>query len=133
MPLRFIMLATLFLAAAGCSQRDKKPRLNESTVVGDWRSETAAPTADLQARHYALRLRADGLAELVRFAVGADSVVERGTWDGADSLLRIVVRSDAATARPTSVLLAIRGDRLGLVQFDTTAWGPVGPTFQRSR
>lgn len=127
------MVATLFLAAAGCSQRDKKPRLDEGAVVGDWLSERGVPTADVPGSRYALRIRADGMAELVRFAAGVDSVVERGTWDGADSLLRVVVRSDAATARSTSILLAIRGDRLGLVQFDTTAWGPAGLTFQRSR
>lgn len=127
------MLATLFIAAAGCSQQDKKPRLDESSVVGDWRSETAVPAAAAPGRRYTLRIRADGMAELVRFGTGMDSVIERGTWDGADSLLRVVVRSDAPTARPTSILLALRGDRLGLVQFDTTAWGPAGLTFQRSR
>ena len=59
------------------------------------------------------------------------TTIERGTWDGADSLLRVVVRGDGTGVRPTSILLAIRGNALALVQFDTTAWGVRGLTLYR--
>ena len=121
----------LAVIASGCSQQDKKPRLPERAVVGVWISDTLA-AADGVGRVYRLRMDEKGMAEFVSTIVGRDSVAERGTWDGADSLVRVVVRGEATASRPTSLLLAIRGRReLGLVRYDTTAWGSRGLTLYR--
>ena len=121
----------LSLLPAACSQQDKKARVPEAAVVGVWESDTltAGPSAPAA---YRLQVRADGMAELVRHAMtGRDSAVQRGTWDGADSLLRVVVRGEAATSRATSILLAVRGSNtLGQVQFDSAQWGN-GLAFHR--
>lgn len=127
---RLILFAILAASTAACSQQDKKPRLAERAVVGMWRSDTLL-AADAAARVYALRMTSGGMAEFTSEYVGRQATVERGTWDGADSLVRMVVRGDGTAARPTSILLAIRGNELGLVEFDTTAWGPQGLTLYR--
>jgi len=118
------------LALAACSLQDKKPRLAQSAVVGLWRNDSIAG-AGVATASYALRMNPDGLAEFTSRAAGGPAVTERGTWDGADSLVRVVVRGEGTTSRPTSLLLAMRGSTLGLVQFDTTAWGPAGLTLRR--
>ncbi len=101
----------------------------ESGVVGMWMSDTMrAPDA---ARRYSLRINSGGMAEFTSQYIGRTTIVERGTWDGADSLVRVVVRRENSTGRPTSMLLALRGKALGLVEFDTTAWGPHGLTLYR--
>jgi hypothetical protein len=130
MPPRLILIAALAATVTACSQQDKKPRLANSAVVGLWRSDTLAGT-DSAGRVYSLRMTPDGMAEFTSDVVGTSGKVERGTWDGADSLVRVVVRGEATAARPTSILLAIRRNALGLVQFDTTAWGPAGLTLYR--
>ena len=128
------LIASIVLAylATGCSQRDKKPRLSDSAVVGDWQTAPDDSSAERAGRRYRLRIRSDGMAEFVRLEQGRDSMIERGTWDGADSLLRVVVRRDGPGARPNSMLLAIRGDRLGLVQSDSAAWGTAGFELRRT-
>jgi len=130
MHFRTLLIAASAVSAAACSQQDKKPRLRESAVVGTWRSDTLAAT-DAPGRVYQLSMTPGGMAELVSESVGRPPIAERGTWDGADSLVRVVVRGTNTASRPTSILLAIRGNQLGLVQFDTTAWGPNGLTFYR--
>ncbi|MDZ7632829.1 MAG: hypothetical protein U5K74_16190 [Gemmatimonadaceae bacterium] len=125
-----ILFTALALCAAACSQQDKKPRLAEAAVVGLWRSDTL-PAADAGGRIYRLEMLSGGTAEFTTEFVGKSTITERGTWDGADSLVRIVVRGSATASRPTSLLLAIRGNALGLVQFDTTLWGPAGLTLTR--
>lgn len=130
MHLRTILIAAAALSAAGCSQQDKKPRLPESAVVGTWRSDTL-PAADAPGRIYQLRMTPSGMAELVSESIGQPPLAERGTWDGADSLVRVVVRGTNTASRPTSILMAIRGNQLGLVQFDSTVWGPAGLTLYR--
>jgi len=126
-------LSMILLAgfAAACSQQDKKPRLALSAVVGLWQSDTLR-AADASARVYRLRMTGDGMAEFVSEFVGKATTAERGTWDGADSLVRVVVRAEGTASRPTSILLAMRGKALGLTQFDTTAWGPNGLTLYRT-
>ncbi len=116
-----------------CSQQDKKPRLPESAVVGSWVSDTL-PAADAARRVYRLTMDEQGMAEFASTVVGKGTVTERGTWDGADSLVRVVVRGEGTANRPTSLLLAIRGRaELGLVQFDTAAWGSQGLRLYRQR
>lgn len=127
---RLLLFAILAVTATACSQQDKKPRPAERAVVGMWRSDTLA-AADASSRVYALRMTSSGMAEFTSEYVGRQVTVERGTWDGADSLVRVVVRGDGSAARPTSILLAIRGNELGLVEFDTTAWGAKGLTLHR--
>jgi hypothetical protein len=130
---RTLLALLLAATATGCSQQDKKPRLAERAVVGTWISDTL-PAADGIGRVYRLRMDEKGMAEFVSTAVGRDGLTERGTWDGADSLVRVVVRGAATASRPTSLLLAIRGQReLGLVRYDTTAWGERGLTLYRQR
>jgi hypothetical protein len=130
MRMRHVTLLALVAAATACSTQDKKPRLPERAVVGMWRSDTLR-ARDSSARLYSLRVAPDGMAEFTSESVGHETKVERGTWDGADSLLRVVVRAEGSIVRPTSILLAIRGNRLGLVEFDTTAWGSQGLTLHR--
>ena len=132
MQLHRILIAALALSVAACSQQDKKPRLRVSAVVGTWRSDTLSG-AGAPGRLYRLSMTAAGMAELVSEDSGKSPIVERGTWDGADSLVRVVVRGANTASRPTSMLLAIRGNQLGLVQFDSTAWGPNGLTLYRRR
>ncbi|MBC7564221.1 MAG: hypothetical protein H7305_15035 [Gemmatimonadaceae bacterium] len=132
MHLRIILIAALAFSAAACSQQGKKPRLRESAVVGTWRSDTL-PVAGSPGRMYQLSMTAAGMAELVSEDIGKSPIAERGTWDGADSLVRVVVRGVNTASRPTSMLLAIRGDQLGLVQFDSTEWGSNGLTLYRRR
>lgn len=123
-------LVILVAVVASCSQQDKKPRVPERAVVGTWISDTlTGPDAAL--RRYALRIAPGGMAELTSEVVGSTPVTERGTWDGADSLLRVVVRGEATASRATSLLLAVRGTALGLVDFDTTAWGAQGLTLRK--
>lgn len=124
MTARRLLLAALALVATACSQQDKKARVPTRIVVGTWRSDTLT-VAGAPPRTFRLLVREDGMAELVRRAGGApDSTVERGTWDGADSLLRVVVRGEDAAVRATSILLAIRGrDTLAQVQVDSAQWG----------
>lgn len=111
MPLRPILLVALAAITTACSQQDKKPRLPLTAVVGIWRSD---PTmlADSIPTVFELRTTAAGMAELVATRVGRDSVSARGTWDGADSLLRVLVRQDTGVPRPTSILFVMRGNAL---------------------
>ncbi|MES3036052.1 MAG: hypothetical protein V4813_18755 [Gemmatimonadota bacterium] len=133
MHLRLIGPTLLVFVLVACSQQDKKPRLAESAVVGTWMSDTV-PGADVAQRVFRLRMDQQGMAEFSRIAVGKGIVTERGTWDGADSLVRVVVRGEGTASRPTSLLLAIRGRaELGLVQFDTAAWGQQGLRLFRQR
>ncbi len=125
----FSVVAAAF-ALAACSLQDKKPRLALSAVVGLWSSDSIAG-AGIATTVYLLRMKPDGLAEFTSRAAGGSAVTERGTWDGADSLVRVVVRGEGTASRPTSLLLAMRGKTLGLVQFDTTAWGAAGLTLTR--
>lgn len=118
------------LAVTACSQRDKKPRLPLGAVVGVWRSD-AMPAADASVRVFQLRMEPDGLAEFTSESAGRSTLTERGTWDGADSLVRVVVRRAGTASRATSLLLAIRGNTLGLVGVDTTAFGPAGLILTR--
>ena len=127
---RLLLFVIVAVSATACSQQDKKPRLAERAVVGLWRSDTL-PATDAGTRVYALRMTPSGMAEFTSEDVGKQTTVERGTWDGADSLVRVVVRGDGTAARPTSILLAIRGNQLGLVEFDTTTWGRQGLTLYR--
>lgn len=131
MHVRLILCAALAATAAACSQQDKKPRLAERAVVGTWRSDTLDAADGAARRVYQLRMTPSGMAELTSELVGKRTTIERGTWDGADSLVRVVVRGEATASRPTSILLAIRGSAIGLVQFDTTAWGAAGLTLYR--
>ena len=132
MSLRTFVLLTLAVATGACSQQDKKPRLPENAVVGVWRSDTLRGRPDSVARVYTLRLTPNGMAEFVRVRAGGDTTTERGTWDGADSLLRIVVRSSAGAGRPSSLLFAIHRNELGLVRFDPAVWGDQGLVLTRS-
>lgn len=127
---RTIFVAALAILASACSQQDKKPRLAESAVVGLWVSDSL-PATNAAARVYRLSMTDQGMAEFVSEYVGNTTITERGTWDGADTLVRVVVRGTGTASRPTSLLLAIRGETLGLVQFDTTSWGPTGLTLYR--
>ncbi len=122
-------VAAAAIALSACSLQDKKPRLPQDSVVGLWRSDSLGEASG--AAVYALRIESGGLAEFTSQASGKPIVVERGTWDGADSLVRVVVRGGSSASRPTSLLMAIRGNSLGLVQFDTAAWGPAGLTLRR--
>ena len=122
MPMHRSISFAILLSAAACSQQDKKPRLDQAVVTGTWASDTL-PTSEGPRRLYRLQIDSGGMAEFVTASIGSDSLVQRGTWDGADSLLRVVVRATGTAARPASLLLAIRGNRLGLVQFDSTQWG----------
>ena len=117
------------MAFTACSTQGKKPRLPVDAVVGTWASDTVRSAN--AARLYRLRMTNDGMAEFTSEFVGHTPVSERGTWDGADSLVRVVVRGDGTGARATSILFAIRGNSLGLVAFDTSAWGPRGLTLRR--
>ncbi len=130
MQLRPIALAALAVIATGCNTSDKKDRLPESAVVGTWRSDTLRG-ADASARVYQLQMAPDGMAEFTRTVVGAPVQTARGTWDGADSLVRVVLRGDATSSRPTSLLLSIHRTSLDLVEFDTTVWGPDGVRLHR--
>jgi hypothetical protein len=128
---RINAIALLLLAATGCSQGDKKPRLKEQAVVGVWANDSA-PAADGSVRAYRLRIDASGMAELVTTPRSGQAITERGTWDGADSLVRVIVRDASAPSRASSLLFAIRGrTSLGLVNFDTSAFGPAGLTLTR--
>ncbi len=127
---RALGLVALALVATACSQQDKKPRLPERAVVGSWRSDTLRG-AGSTARVYQLQMLPSGLAEFTSDSIGKGVTTQRGTWDGADSLVRVVVRGDGAGARPASILFAIRKNELGLVRFDSTAWGPQGLTLYR--
>ena len=125
MQLRIIVLSALAIVATGCNTSEKKPRLPENAVVGTWRSDTLRGTVAAP-RVYQLQLSPDGMAEFTSDIVGKGVKTERGTWDGADALVRIVVRGDATASRPTSLLLSIHRKSLELVEFDTTTWGPDG-------
>ncbi len=125
-PIFLAVAATAALAA--CSQQDKKPRLAQGAIVGLWRSDSSTGAV---ASTYALRIDPDGMAQFTSQVRGRPAVTERGTWDGADSLVRVVVRGEQTASRPTSLLLAIRGNALRLVQFDTIAWGADGLMLTR--
>lgn len=123
MHLRPILLVALAAFASACSQQDKKPRLPLSAVVGTWRSDTTMlpdgiPTV------FELRTTAAGMAVLVATRVGRDSVSARGTWDGADSLLRVLVRQDTGVPRPTSILFVMRGTLLAAQRYEGPKIGP---------
>lgn len=115
--------AVLAAVAAGCSQQDKKPRLPLAAVVGIWRSEAGAAG---EASRPVVELRTDsgGRAELAVTPAGGARVVARGTWDGADSLLRVVVRLDTGIPRPTSVLFTFRGGTLAASAVNGPMLGP---------
>lgn len=132
MQLRPMLVVALALIATGCNTSEKKPRLPENAVVGTWRSDTLRG-ADASGRVYQLLVSADGMAEFTSDVVGKSVKTERGTWDGADSLVRVVVRGDATSSRPTSMLLSIHRKSLDLVEFDSTAWGPDGLRLYRRR
>ena len=124
-----------FLAVAllgACSQQDKKPRLPTAAVVGVWRSEAGADSA---ASVFELRTLPDGRAELLAIRNGRDTAAARGTWDGADSLLRVLVRQDSGVPRPTSILFAMRGNALAPTFFNGPTVGPdslaLGTRFSR--
>jgi hypothetical protein len=127
---RSLMRAGALAGLSACSQGEKKPRLPDSAVVGVWQSDPVQSPVGA-GRVYELRATTNGLAEFSSALNGADRRVERGTWDGADSLVRIVVRGDATGSRTASLLLARRAGTLALVQFDTTAWGPGGLVLRR--
>ena len=126
---RFSAIA-LALSLAACNTTGKKPRLPQAAVVGTWRSDTMR-AVDSSRRFYQLRMLPDGMAEFTSEVIGRSTTKERGTWDGADSLVRVVVRGENLGRRPTSILLVVRGGSLRLAEFDTTAWGPVGLTLRR--
>ena len=131
---RQIFVFALAVVVAGCSQQDKKPRLPENAVVGVWVSDSLV-RVDTTHR-YSLRITPRGMAEFTDSVISQSSAaprvtVQRGTWDGADSLIRIVVRSEGSAARPNSLLFAIRRGNLGLVNFDSTEWGAEGLTLAR--
>jgi hypothetical protein len=130
MSFRRSVIIALATVATACNTQDKKPRIPEQAVVGTWRSDTVSAT-DATTRVYELRMAPDGLAEFTSQLIGKSATLERGTWDGADSLVRVLVRGDATASRPTSLLLAIRRTSLRLVEFDTTAWGPTGLILHR--
>ena len=130
MHLRPIFAIALALPLTACNTTGKKPRLPQAAVVGAWRSDTIR-TVDSSARIYQLRMLPDGMAELTSEVIGQPATKERGTWDGADSLVRVVVRGDNLGRRPTSILLAVRSGALSLTAFDTAAWGPQGMTLRR--
>lgn len=122
---RPFFIALMAVTSAACSQQDKKPRLPQGAVVGTWRSDTAA-SADSAIRTYELRTTAQGMAALVATRRGRDSIVARGTWDGADSLLRVVVRLDTGIPRPASILFAIRGAQLAVTSVSGALAGADG-------
>jgi hypothetical protein len=98
---RSVLILLACAALAACSQRDKKPRLAQSRIIGTWRggSVTLALTADGMARR--IDSTPAGTAELA------------GTWDGADSLLRLVLHAaDAARPRTESQLFIVHRDTL---------------------
>jgi hypothetical protein len=130
MHLRRFLAIALALPLAACNTTGKKPRLPQAAVVGTWRSDTMR-TVDSSARLFQLRMLPDGMAEFTSEVIGSTTTKERGTWDGADSLVRVVVRGDNLGRRPTSILLAVRGGALSLTEFDTAAWGPQGMTLRR--
>ncbi len=117
MRLRVISAVLLAAAATGCSQQDKKPRLPLGVVVGTWRS-VASPPGDTALPQVELRADSSGSAALAVTPAGGTRAVARGTWDGADSLVRVVVRLDTGIPRPTSVLFAIRGNTLAATTID---------------
>ncbi len=130
---RALIAALLTFVATGCSQQDKKPRLPEQAVVGSWASDTLS-SPDGTTRVYRLRMDARGMAEFVSSIAGRPTLTERGTWDGADSLVRVVVRGEGTASRPTSLLLAMRGKAvLGLVRYDSATWGADGFRLRRQR
>lgn len=131
MTFRAIPAAVLCIVAAGCSQQDKKPRLPLGAVVGAWRSD--AGQAGVGQPALELRTDSGGRAELTVTPPGGTRVVARGTWDGADSLLRVVVRLDTGIPRPTSVLFAFRGDALAATTVNGPMLGPeaVGLVLRR--
>lgn len=130
MPVSRRLLLVVTLALAACSQRDKKPRLHDAAVVGAWRSDTVTGPDSVR-RVFALTVARNGKAEFVRSGIGRDTIVERGTWDGADSLLRVVVQPGDAVKAASSLLFVIHGDELGLVRFDPAVWGPNGLVLVR--
>ncbi|MCU0618920.1 MAG: copper resistance protein NlpE [Gemmatimonadaceae bacterium] len=130
MPLS-VRSASLVLAsvlAAGCAQSGKKPRLPAERVVGDWQSDTL-PAADAPGRVYALRIERGGRADFTSTYVGRPVLVQRGTWDGADSLLRLVVRENG-TGTPESLLFVV-GDSTLVLRGDPERWGSEGLVLRR--
>lgn len=115
-----------------CSQQDKKPRLPTDAVVGVWRSEAGADPA---ASTFELRTLPDGRAELLAIRNGRDTAAARGTWDGADSLLRVLVRQDSGLPRPTSILFVMRGNAIAPTLYNGPTVGPdslaLGTRFTR--
>ena len=130
MDLRRFSAIAVALSLAACNTSGKKPRLPRAAVVGTWRSDTMR-AVDSSPRLFQLRMLPDGMAEFTREVIGRSTTKERGTWDGADSLVRVVVRGENPGRRPTSILFVVRGGSLGLAAFDTTAWGPLGLTLRR--
>jgi hypothetical protein len=123
MDIRSIAVPLAILLFAGCSQRDKKPRLPLDAVVGTWRS---APDSAGSSTLPIVELRADsgGSAQLTVTAPTGTHRVARGTWDGADSLVRVVVQLDTGIPRPSSLLFAFRGDALAPTAVSGPMLGP---------
>jgi hypothetical protein len=109
--MRFVLPLVALLGTA-CSQSGKKPRIPQERVVGTWRSDTL-PAADAAGRLYELRIAPSGRADWDATYLGKGTIVERGTWDGADSLVRVVVRRDGVGAR-SSLLFVMRDSALVL-------------------
>jgi hypothetical protein len=98
---RSVLILLACAALAACSQRDKKPRLAQSRIVGTWRGGRVT-----------LTLTTDGMARRIdSMPVGVAEFA--GTWDGADSLLRLVLHAaDPARPRTESHLFIIHPDTL---------------------
>lgn len=125
---RLALLAVLALVVPACSQKGKKPRIAREKVVGEWRSDTL-PAADAPGRVHVLRIDAGGRADFTSTYLGRAPIVERGTWDGADTLVRVVVRRDG-TGPVASMLFRLR-DSLLVLDADTAQWGAAGLQLRR--
>ncbi len=125
------MRSVLVLAAlvcTACSQSGKKPRIPPEQVVGTWRSDTL-PAADAAGRLYELRIAENGRADWDATYLGKGTIVHRGTWDGADTLVRVVVRKDGVGER-ASLLFVMRDGAL-VLRGDTAVYGPDGVRLRR--
>lgn len=126
---RLARSAVLVLALAACAQKGKVPRIDGAKVVGTWRSD-ALPAADASGRVYELVIADDGRADLSTTYVGKGTIVERGTWDGRDSLVRVVARKDG-TGAPQSYLFTLRPDSTLALAPDTVRFGTAGLVLRR--
>jgi hypothetical protein len=125
---RLALLAALALVVPACSQSGKKPRIPRERIVGEWRSDTL-PAADAPGRVHVLVIDAGGRADFTSTYLGRAPIVERGTWDGADTLVRVVVRRDG-TGPAASMLFRLR-DTLLVLDADTAQWGAAGLQLRR--